>query len=384
MKRIWAACLLLCALPAWACAAKIDMNLEMNGGKMVVFDAVADLPESAPGKEAPVDPVLMAIDMQIAVRFEPEQAEKEISREGSRLWQAGDVYQDGKVASMWRSLKGELADSVQSAHHAALTVNLETGMEIYLDEVLTDYEAAIAGMEAIIQRDVLDGMSGYLEYDDLLPMPTDSYSFNEQGLTIYWDKERYRYFSGEAGSITFLWHEIADYIGESSPAYALSRPKEIDVSGLRTDMALGTFDEYLGCRLYTELEEVRLRYRLGEPDYTTDALVYPIEGMRGFAVEIPKYAETGEDETPISAVRASRIATRGLMTGKTTVEVLYSIFGEPDMALVLDEEAAEDALLEPGESLFFEDMGSVLQAHFDESGVLSCMILRAAMPETLF
>ena len=41
-------------------------------------------------------------------------------------------------------------------------------------------------------------------------------------------------------------------------------------------------------------------------------------------------------------------------------------------------------MLEPGESLFFEDMGSVLQAHFDESGVLSCMILRAAMPETLF
>lgn len=149
-------------------------------------------------------------------------------------------------------------------------------------------------------------------------------------------------------------------------------------------MALGTFDEYLGCRLYTELEEVRLRYRLGEPDYTTDALVYPIEEMRGFAVEIPKYAETSEDETPISAVRASRIATRGLMTGKTTVEILYSIFGEPDMTLTLDEEAAEDAMLEPGESLFFEDMGSVLQAHFDESGVLSCMILRAAMPETLF
>ena len=146
MKRIWAAWALLCVLPVWACAAKIEMNLEMNGGKMVVFDAVADLPESAPGKEAPVDPVLMAIDMQIAVRFEPEQAEKEISREGSRLWQAGDVYQDGRVASMWRSWKGEL-DSVQSNHHAALTVNLETGTEIYLDEVLTDYEDAIAGME---------------------------------------------------------------------------------------------------------------------------------------------------------------------------------------------------------------------------------------------
>mgnify|MGYP003295551719 CR=1 FL=1 len=69
MKRMLAACLLLCALPGLASAAKIDFNLELNGGKMVVFDAVSDMP-GTPGKEAPVDPVLMAIDMQIAVRFE--------------------------------------------------------------------------------------------------------------------------------------------------------------------------------------------------------------------------------------------------------------------------------------------------------------------------
>ena len=149
-------------------------------------------------------------------------------------------------------------------------------------------------------------------------------------------------------------------------------------------MALGTFDEYLGCRLHMELGEAKQKYHLGDPDYTTDALVYPMEGMRGFALEIPKYADTDEEETRVSAVRASRIATRGLMTGKTTVEVLYSIFGEPDMALVLDEEAAADALLEPGESLFFEDMSSVLQAHFDEDGVLSCLILRDALPESLY
>lgn len=384
MKRMLVIGLLLCALPGWGSAAKIDMSFDLAGGKRTVFDAAPDMPESAPGKETPVDPVLMAIDMQIEARFAQEQAKKELTRRDTGLWQMGDVYQDGKVASMWRSWQGEQADGVEGDFHAALTVNLETGAEIYLDEVLTDYEAAIAEMERIIERDVLDGMSGYLEYDDLLPMPVNSYSFNEQGLTIYWDKERYRYFDGEAGSITFLWHEIADYIGESSPAYAVSRPKLIDVSGLRADMARGTFDDYIGCRLYMEIGEARHVHDLGEPDYTTDALVYPLERMRGFAVEIPKYAETGKEETPISAIRASRIATSGLMTGKTTVETLYSIFGEPIMTLTLDEEAAQDAMLEPGESLFFEDMGRVLQAHFDENGVLACLILRSAMPESLY
>ena len=113
-------------------------------------------------------------------------------------------------------------------------------------------------------------------------------------------------------------------------------------------------------------------------------LVYPVERLRGFAVEIPKYAETAEEDTPISAIRASRIATCGLMTGKTTAEELYAIFGEPKMTIVYDEDAAADALLEPGESLFFEEMETVLQAHFDEDGVLSCLILRTAMPESLF
>lgn len=384
MKRILAVGLLMCALPVWASAAKIDMRLELPGGKQVVFDAAADMPESAPGKEAPLDPVLMAIDMQIEARFAQEQAKKALARTDMGLWQEGGVYQNGKVASMWRSWQGGEAEGVEGSYHAALTVNLETGMEIYLDEVLTDYDAAIAEMERIIERDVLDGMSGYLEYDELLPMPANSYSFDEQGLTIYWDKERYRYFDGEAGSITFLWHEIADYIGESSPAYAVSRPKEIDVAGLRADMALGAFDDYLGCRLYMELGEAGREYHLGDPDYTTDALVYPVERMRGFAVEIPKYAETDEDETPISAIRASCIAAHGLMTGRTTMETLYAIFGEPVKTLVLDEAAAQDAMLEPGESLFFEEMDRVLQAHFDEEGLLSCLILRASMPESLY
>lgn len=384
MKRILAACLLMCVLPGCAGAARIDMNLEHGDNRRIVFDAVADMPESAPGKPVPVDPVLMAIDMQIEARFAQEQAKKELDRTDTGLWQAGDVYQDGKVASMWRSWQGEQADSVEGSFHAALTVNLETGAEIYLDEVLTDYDAAIAEMERIIERDVLDGMSGYLEYDELLPMPVNSFSFNERGLTVYWDKERYRYFDGEAGSLTFLWHEIADYIGESSPAYALSRPKEIDVAALRADMALGAFDDDLDCRLYMELGKAGHMYSLGDPDYTTDALVYPLERMRGFAVEIPKYAETDEEETPISAIRASRIAVHGLMTGKTTVETLYAIFGEPVKTLVLDEEDAQDAMLEPGESLFFEDMDSVLQAHFDEDGLLACLILRTAMPESLY
>ena len=69
------------------------------------------------------------------------------------------------------------------------------------------------------------------------------------------------------------------------------------------------------------------------------------------------------------------------MTGKTKMEELYAIFGKPVCTIVYDEDAAMDVMLEPGESLFFEERGGVLQAHFDENGVLSCLILRTQMPQ---
>ena len=382
MKRFFAALMIAVMIPACALAVQIQVEPDPEGGsQLFFFSTKEEMPQAAPGKQAPIDPVKMAIDMQIAVRFEQEQAKTAMGR--GRVQQDGTLWQNGKIASMARTWQGEQADGREGSSAAALTISLETGMEIYLDELFADYEGAIAAMETIIERDILGEMSDYMEYADLLPMPTDCYAITEQGLTVYYPEERYRYFDGEAGSVTFLWHEIADYIGEESPVYEVSRPQMVDVAGLRTAMALGIFEEYMQPRLYLELERARQVERLGDPDYTTDALVYPVERKRGFAVEIPKYAETDEEETPISAVRASRIAVCGLMTGKTTAEELYAIFGEPQMTIVYDEDEAADALLEPGESLFFEEMETVLQAHFDENGLLSCLILRTALPESL-
>ena len=107
--------------------------------------------------------------------------------------------------------------------------------------------------------------------------------------------------------------------------------------------------------------------------------------MRGFAVEIPKYAETEANDTPISAIRASRISFGNLLTtGKTMEEEVLALLGNPVMEKVFDEDAAFDAMLETGRSLYYEIEGNVLQAHFDENSVLSCLILRDVLPESLY
>ena len=388
MRRILAALALLIVLPALA-TAEIKMTELADsdtGSTLVVFEAVADAALLEAGKQPAPDPVLMGVNTQIEIRFMQEQARVAMGRAGAQVVQKGSLYQDGRIASMGLLWRGEQADGMEGCAGFGLTVSLETGMEVYLDEILTDYDGALAAMESIIENDLLGGMSDYMEYADLLPMPQDSWSLNEQGLTVYWPEDRYRYFDGTSGSVTFNWHELADYIGEESPVYALAHPDvPFSRSGIETLCFGGTVNPYLGFELGDLLGDVDAMYTLADPDYTTDALVYPFERVRGLAVEIPKYAETPEEDTPVSAIRASRISFGGLLTtGKTTDAEAIQLMGEPAMEIVYDEDAAFDAMLQPGKSFYFNVEGRALQLHFDENGVLACVIIRKAMPESLY
>lgn len=386
MRRILAATALALLLPACAQAAQIVMTAEegTGGSRLAVFSAAADTVDIVPGQEAQPDAVMLAIDGQIESRFAQTKAKTATNR--GTVTQEGSVWQDGKTASMALTWRGEQADGSDGCASMGLTVNLATGEEILIPQLFSDWDGALRAMETIIAEDVMDGMSDYMEYADLLPMPTDSYAVDDFGLTVYWPEDRYRYFDGTSGSVTFYWYELADFIGEASPVYALAHPdtpynpaqiESLCVGGGVTLMQTPQLGDMLG--------DAASRFRLADPDYTTDALVYPLERVRGYAVEIPKFAETEEEQTPISAIRASRVSLAGLLTtGKTTEEEAIALMGEPAGEQCYDEEAALDAMLEPGKSLFYEIAWYALQLHFDEEGVLSCVILRSAMPEGLY
>lgn len=386
MRRILAAMALALMLPACALASQIavtQMEDAQSGSTLAAFSVEADVVDTVPGQETEPDAAQLAVSALIEARFQQQKALTAVNR--GTVTQTSSVWQDGKVASMALMWRGEQADGTDGCRATGLNVNLETGEEILLEQLFENWDGALAAMETIITDDVLEEMSDYMEYSELLPMPTDNYSFDEHGLTVYWPEERYRYFDETCGSVTFYWYELEAYIGEESPVYAVSRSDDADVQKLRDALNRGTLSEWLDdCRVGDKLGNAMDAYQLADPDYTTDALVYPFERVRGYALEIPKYAETDEEDTPISAVRASRISYGGLTTGRTVKEDLFAIFGEPDSTKAYDEDAAFDALLEPGESLFYTQEGNVLQAHFDEDGVLSCLIIRDALPETLY
>ena len=396
MKRGWMMLLLALALPlcalaeqqetqAPAAALRIGVTQTASGACTLETPLAEPDAKAEEGGEALAAAQALAdeVNVRLAQRLMTQEAERVSRRAGADIAQTAKVWQDGRTASVALTWAGTQADGLDGYSVLTMALDLATGEEISFDALFADPEGARAAMEAIIERDVLDAMSDYMEYADLLPMPTDSFSFDGEGLTVYWPQERYRYFSGEAGRVTFYWYELEQYIGEDSAVYALSRPQQADAQAMAAALETGGFGGALSHGLGELLSAFEDEGGLADPDYTTNALVYPL-GRRGWSVEIPKYAETEDEETPVSAIRASRISFFGLTSGSTTRDEAVALLGEPLASKTYDEEKASDMLLAPGESLFFSIGGRLLQAHFDEQGVLSCLILREGDAEGLY
>ena len=377
MKRLTAILMALSlAFPAWA-AAELDVNMEQkeeNGQTLTVFSAAeAGAAETTAAPEETPDPAIATANALIEARFEQTKAAQLTQRAGAEIIQSGETHTLGNVASLVLRWNGTQPDGTAGSAVRALVLDRTTGEEIRLEQLFDDADTAIGAMERIIEDDVLPELSDYMEYSELLPMPRDAYAVDEYGLTVFYPDDSYRYFDEQSGAVQFAWHELAAYIGESSPVYEAAHAQG-DMNAL-ADAAGQKLGEVLSA--YTLLTD---------PDYTKDSRVYLFEeaSLRGWAVEIPKYAETDEAETPISAIRTTRADVCGLTVGKTTKAELTALLGEPLETRAYDADEAADRMLEAGESLFFALSGRILQAHVDENNVLQCLILRDAIPEALY
>lgn len=392
MKRFLCMAMLCAMLPAgaWAELELHMTNREQENHTLTIFEAQEKVDESAQKQDDEQSEVSRAAEtanVQIETRFAQKKAEQLLSRAGASVQQSGELFTSGNLASMTLVWNGTQADGTNGSSTIGLVLDLTTGEAVELARLFDDADAAFAAMENIISDDVLSELSDYMEYGDLLPMPTDNYAIDEQGLTVFYPDDRYRYFDEKNGAVQFAWYELAAYIGEDSPVYALAH-KEQSADELKAAVAEGRLPGAMeSISLGEKLGDVLARYTLlTDPDYTNDSRVYLFEEpeLRGWAVEIPKYAETEEDETPISAIRTTRAELCGLTIGKTTRDEVIAMLGEAKETRVYDEDAARDRMLPAGESLFYELSGKILQAHIGEDGTLAGVILRGAMPEELY
>ena len=383
-----AVCIAACALPAQA-AMTVDPAVVENGGNRIVSMLMANLPQDESAEQMQDDAFQAAANanMLIQMRFPFVQYQLAMGRVGGRadgIMQTLRLYQDEQTASMAVIWQGEQADGRRGSSVQSLTLDLTTGAEITLDQLFADPDEAFAQMEAIIEERIMDGLSDYMEYAELLPMPRDCFSYDETGLTVYYPQERYLYFSGRSGAVHFAWHEIDHLTAQDGPVGALSRVQPGDSLMIEEQARTGKLPGALGFGVGDLLGDALAEHALlADPDYTTESLLYQFEdeALRGFALEIPKYAETQEEMTPVSAVRSSRAQMYGLETGETTREMAMLLLGEPEQVHMYDADQAADRMLEPGESLCYGIGGHVLQLHFDENDILSMICIRNQMPE---
>jgi len=383
-----AACLAACSLPAYAAIQVDSMFIENEGSRIVSMIMAGLTPQE--GDAQPQEEAVQAsanANMLIQMRFPFAQYQLAMGRAGSRedgVNQALRLYQDGRTASMAVIWQGEQADGTRGSSVQSLSLDLTTGAEITLDQLFDDPDAAYAQMEAIIEEKIMGGLSDYMEYAELLPMPRDCFSYDENGLTVYYPQERYLYFSGRSGAVHFAWHEIDHLTAKDGPVGELSGVQPGDALLIEEQTATGRLPGTLGFGVGDLLGDALSTHELlADPDYTTDSLLYQFEdeSLRGFALEIPKYAETPEEKTPVSAVRSSRAQMYGLETGETLREHAVLLLGEPEQLRTYTTDQAADRMLVPGESLFYGLGGHMLELHFDEDGVLSVISIRSQMPQ---
>ena len=391
MKRLTLILMMLSfAVPTWA-LAELEIHMEQkeeNGQSLTVFSAEeTQTEENTPAPDATPNPALLMANGLIESCFEQTKAAQLTQRAGAEIIQSGETHTLGNVASLVLRWNGTQPDGTAGSAVRALVLDRTTGEEIRLEQLFDDADTAIDAMERIIEDDVLPELSDYMEYSELLPMPRDAYAVDVCGLTVFYPDDSYRYFDEQSGAVQFAWHELAAYIGESSPVYEAAHAQG-DMNALADAAGDGRLPGPMTqAAVGQKLGEVLSAYTLlTDPDYTKDSRVYLFEeaSLRGWAVEIPKYAETDEAETPISAIRTTRADVCGLTVGKTTKAELTVLLGEPLETRVYDADEAADRMLEAGESLFFALSGRILQAHVDENSVLQCLILRDAIPEALY
>ncbi len=282
-----------------------------------------------------------------------------------------------KEAGGWMSAivsqEGMIAPRLEGTQWHGLVYDTETGEPVAWDDLFADGDAAAARMEEIAEESTYD--NAYAEYNQITPLPRESFAVYDGVLTVYYPAEQLSHFSGRSGAFSFYAYELDGLLNEGVPLAAG------DVAGAKTAMAAALTDGALPA----PLDEWKLGGSMSDaadklgvvdvPDLTHDFAVYRFEApeMRGVSL-LAKPDEENVNTASIAGIMAERIDFSGLQTGVSTREECVAALGEPAETVAVD---ASDAYsrLPVGEALMWSGDGkTVLELHFAE-GVLYSVTL---------
>lgn len=288
-----------------------------------------------------------------------------------------------EVLSILIEAEGKMPNGRQGQEYTALTYDLTTGNRLTLDALFADSASAVSVMEEWAEASLEAEMTGYTEHNAVSPLPVDSFTLDEDGLTFWYPADQLQWLSGYSGACQFRYDELQSLLRTDSdglPARLglLEKPlsakaaAELIVQSVQSGKL-----PHLPVALGDSIPQVTEAYRLSR---TPDA--FP--GGRYFVLEAPAFREIlvisdsleGDDANAVvEGIQQRRGGLGGLMIGKTTRQDWQAILGQPDENVTMSESMAYDYGLPAGaydRYLFGENE---LRLYADENDVLSAIQL---------
>lgn len=251
-----------------------------------------------------------------------------------------DAYLDEEIFSVIISAKGKLPQKRDGHAYTALTYDLATGERMTLDALFADVDAAVAAMEEKVVDTLSEELNGYLEYSDITPLPVDSFTLDEDGITFWYPAEQFSLLSGYSGACQFWYSELEGlWLNDPTPEMTADEQK----AAIEQSVSSGAVP-HVSVSLGDSVQEAADHYRLlRTPD--------EFPGGRYFIMEAPAFRsillisdsiQWDYSESVLEGIQLRRGELCGLVIGRTDRESWQQLLGEPDSVISMSENMAYD------------------------------------------
>lgn len=269
------------------------------------------------------------------------------------LTQNAEFVQAGTWMSVTVSQEGFIAPRMQGVQYYGLVFALPEGERIAWEDVFIDGDAAAARMEEIASASL--HFNTYSEYNEVSPVPRESFTVQDGVLTVYYPATQLSCFSGRSGGLSFYAYELDGLLAPDVPLHA-GDPAQ---AGSALNQALesaalpGPLSAWaIGRPMQEAADALGL---VDVPDFDEHYAQWMFEAPQMRGVTLLSAREMDQVETAvISGIRTTRIDFSGLQTGISTREACLAAL--PDGA-----EAGEDA---NGDTLSWQEGNIRLVLHF--------------------
>ena len=283
-----------------------------------------------------------------------------------------DAYLNDDVFSTVISAKGRLPKTRDGHSYTALTYDLKTGERLTLDQVFADVDAAVALMEEKAVETLSEELNGYMEYSEVTPLPVDSFTLDEDGITFWYPAEQFSLVSGWSGACQFWYEELDGLLVNGTQTLTAAEQKAAIEKGI-SDGVL----PHVPVRMGQNMQEIADTYRLlRTPD--------EFPGGRYFLMEDPAFRsvlvisdslQSDYADSVVEGIQLRRGGLHGLLIGKTLRQEWRELLGEPENSLDVTESMAYDYGLCAGSYDVYRYGANELRLYADLDGVLHAIQL---------